>query len=91
MKYWIVIMLAGQAFDFGTTAAKLHQGCVEANPLLSSPVAITAVKGGAVVTLSLTLPRVHKTHPTAARWIAGSVAASGFAAGAHNLSVQCRP
>lgn len=91
MKYWLLVMLAGQAFDLGTTAAKMRQGCVEANPLLSSPIAISAVKGGAVVTLSLTLPRAHRQHPTVAKWIAGSVAASGFAAGAYNLSVRSVP
>ena len=91
----IILMLAATAFDVGTTAVKLNQGCVEANPLLSrthinTPLRISIYEGGVSVGLVWSLGHVRKKHPTIAKVTALSIATSHASAGVWNLFQECR-
>ena len=87
------LALSGQAFDATTTAVKLRQGCIEGNRVLqtlhtTTGPRIALLKGGVAAGYVWSFGRAKpsKTRTTTALVMAGS----GFAAGAYNLTVDCR-
>lgn len=94
MKPFLLWLLLAQGADIATTIPLLRSGCREQNPVFGSHVAAgLALKGGATVGISITLPLVHRTHPTLAKSAASIAAISGTigaALNARQLTHGCR-
>lgn len=92
MKTFLLLyLLSGQSLDLGTTLAKLHQGCHEANPVnLTTGPHITLLKGGVMVGMTWGFEKSYTPHPTLNTALALTAGSIGFLAGAHNLGVHCR-
>jgi hypothetical protein len=91
----LVILLSGTGLDLTSTLIKLHQGCVEANPLLTSVHLTTGprlaiFKGGMMVGLTIGFERLYPAHPKFERTLAAFAGGAGFVAGLHNLNTRCR-
>lgn len=84
MKELIVIASLCQALDFSTTAAAMHRGFVEGNPLLAGHPAKTFTIKGSIDVAALWYAHKRKDKP-AGKVLPIALAASGCAAGMLNI------
>jgi hypothetical protein len=90
----LLFMLSGQSLDLTSTWVKLNQGCHEGNVILK-PLHITTgpriavLKGGLMVGMTIGFEHHYQDHPKAEAVLMLVSGGAGFAAGAHNLTVNC--
>lgn len=91
-KWLLILTIAGQSLDLHSTIRKIHEGCVEGNPVLqaahlTTPTRLALFKGGVIVSVAWPLVK----HPSPfVNVMAGAVGLSGMIVAVRNYRFHCQ-